>query len=477
MSGKNKHRNANDYLQYLKGELSRQERHSFEKGLEADPFEQEALEGLETLEIEQAEEDILYLHNRLRKRLSRRRRVAFYSVAATVASLLIVGTVFLKLQNFNPSSDEKQVYTEDFFDPGPPEAEAEEAPAPARESLQKMTEDVPVKELEPSRAVIEGKSEDEPLSPAQEKGQELPEKAPLKEGDPSIAIVEAQDAEPAKAETYDYALEEEQITHMEAEPQAMVSEKSVARSTQKSGRQKKSMARPVAQSPQEVSKAVVIQPDMEEALTGQVSGVVISAEDQGPIPGAIVENRALNSGVITDVEGRFDIAVKEDSPTTLVASFIGMETQEYQVSDGAEVELLMQPDAIALEEVVIVGHVSPRESSPTGATYVVRSDENEAIPEYSVAEPSVGYNAYKKYIEEHIQFPVTDIETDKAVVVLKFKITSQGEISEVSALRSPGELFSEEAISLLKEGPSWNPASNENGPMDDWIRMRIVFKR
>jgi len=431
MSGKNKHRSANDYLQYLKGELSNQERHAFEKGPEADPFEQEAMEGLETLETEQAEQDILYLHNRLRKRLSRRRRVTFYSVAATVASLLIVGTLFLKIQNFNPSPDEKQVYTEDFFDSGTPEAEAEE-----------------------------------PVSPTQERVQELPEKAPLKVIDPTIAIVEAQDAEPAEAETYDYAMEEDPITHMEAEPVAKAAENTVAQTTQKSGRQKKSMAQPV-----------VSQEELEQMLTGQVSGVVISAEDQGPIPGAIVENRALNSGVITDMEGRFDIAVQEDSPTTLVASFIGMETQEYQVSDGAQVELLMQPDAIALEEVVIVGHVSQREHSPVSSTKVVRSDEKEGDPEYSVAEPSVGYKAYKKYIEEHIQFPVADIETDKAVVVLKFKITSQGEISEVSALRSPGELFSEEAISLLKEGPSWNPASNENGPIDDWIRMRIVFKR
>ncbi len=455
MSGKNKHRSANDYLQYLKGELSRQERHAFEKGLEADPFEQEAMEGLETLENEQTEQDILYLHNRLRKRLSRRRRVAFYSVAATVASLLIVGTVFLKIQNFNPSPDEKQVYTEDFFDPGPPEAEAEELLSPTQEKVQELPEKAPLKEIEPNRAVAEGKPKDEP----------------------SIAIVEVQVAEQAEAETFEYAVEEDQITHMEAEPQAMAVEKSAARTTQKSGRQKKPMGQPRIQSPEESSRMAAEQIDLEKRLTGQVSGVVISAEDQGPIPGAIVENRALNSGVMTDVEGRFDIAVQEDSPTTLVASFIGMETQEYQVSDGAQVELLMQPDAIALEEVLIVGHVSQREHSPVSSTKVVNSDENEGIPDYSVAEPSVGYKAYKKYIEEHIQFPVADIETDKAVVVLKFKITSLGEISEVSALRSPGESFSEEAIRLLKEGPAWNPASNENGPTDDWIRMRIVFKR
>ncbi len=164
MSGKNKHRSANDYLQYLKGEISSQDRHAFEKGLEADPFEQEAMEGLESLETGQTEQDILYLHMRLRKRLSRRRRVAFYSVAATVASLLIVGTVFLKIHDFNPSSDEKQVYPEEAFVSGTPseaqaippaqkEAEAEEPESPAQVRTQEIPQAATIKESEPIKIV------------------------------------------------------------------------------------------------------------------------------------------------------------------------------------------------------------------------------------------------------------------------------------------------------------------------------------
>ncbi len=455
MSGKNKHRSANDYLQYLKGEISSQERHAFEKGLEADPFEQEAMEGLESLETGQAEQDILYLHNRLRKRLSRRRRVAFYSVAATVASLLIVGTVFLKIHDFNPSSDEKQVYPEEAFDSGtPPEA---------------LT-------ITPAQQETEA---EEPVSPTQERGQESTEKTPVKEIEP-IKIVDQKEAELEKVETYDFALAEEEkaevevsmmaapapITHMEAEPKARDTEDRVTQSARNSGKRKKSMAQPVAQSPQEISM-----------LTGKVSGIVISAEDQGPISGAIVENRELNSGVFTDLDGRFDIAVQEDTPNTLVASFIGMETQEYSVTGETDIELILEPDPITLEEVVVVGHVSHRASSPVSSTQVVRYDDQEGAADYLIAEPSVGYKEYKKYIEEHIQFPVDDTVTEKAVVVLKFNITRSGEISDVTALRSPGELFSAEAIRLLMEGPAWNPASTDKGTKDEQVRMRIVFKR
>ena len=72
MSGKKKYKTAGEFLRYLRGELSGRERHAFERELEADPFEKEALEGLESLSGDEAEEDILSLHARLRKRLSRR---------------------------------------------------------------------------------------------------------------------------------------------------------------------------------------------------------------------------------------------------------------------------------------------------------------------------------------------------------------------------------------------------------------------
>ena len=451
MSHKKEHRSANEYLQYLKGELSNRERHAFEKGLEADPFEQEAMEGLEPLDSEQAEQDMLYLHNRLRRRLSRRRRVAFYSVAATVASLLIVGTVFLKIHDFNPGSEEKQVYQEESFDTSTPQ-EAQPLPPAQKET------DI-----------------SEPISPTPERTVPMPQAAPMKEGepakdapkgrskgDPEIKVVDVQDEEPDETEVYDFAMAEEPITHMEAEPMVRAGENKAAPSTQKFGKRKKSLVQPTAQSPQEISNVVANDRELEQMLTGKVTGIVISAEDQGPIPGAIVENRALNSGVFTDLDGQFDIPVQEDTPTTLVASFIGMETQEYQVSDGAHVELVMLPDATTLDEVVVVGYLA--------------QDEEKGM-DYRVPEPAIGYKNYKQYVEQNIEFPQENKDLQRAIVVLKFKVTRTGEIKEVVALKSPGEAFTREAARLLMEGPSWNPASTDTGTKDESVRMRIVFKK
>ena len=104
MSAKRKYRTPNEYLKYLKGELSREERNTFERDLQADPFEMDAMEGMEQIPARELEEDMLSLHASLNKRLKRRKRRNFYYAAASVASLLIVGTVFLNIYNLKLTS-------------------------------------------------------------------------------------------------------------------------------------------------------------------------------------------------------------------------------------------------------------------------------------------------------------------------------------------------------------------------------------
>jgi hypothetical protein len=190
----------------------------------------------------------------------------------------------------------------------------------------------------------------------------------------------------------------------------------------------------------------------------------------------VVVNREMNSGVYTDQEGRFGIPVQEDSQTTLVASFIGMETQEYQVKNGTHLELVMQPDAATLDEVVVVGYVSGQDMQATGSAFdLYQAEEKEGV-EYTVAEPSTGFKKYRRYIKDNIRYP-GGLDTKREVVVLKFTVTKKGAMEDITPLKSPGPAFTEEAIRLLTEGPPWTPASNELGPRDDMVRIRIVFSR
>ncbi len=200
-----------------------------------------------------------------------------------------------------------------------------------------------------------------------------------------------------------------------------------------------------------------------ESPAGQVSGIVVSSEDMDPLPGATIMIRGTHSTTVADMEGRFTLPT-EDSPTTVVASFIGMETEEYQLEPKSENQLVMQPDAATLDEIVVVS------SSKT-------IKAGETSPSYASAKPSGGYENIRDYIEKNMVFPDLYTPGEREVVILMFNVTSGGLITGIQALKTPGESYTREAIRLLKEGPQWSPASLNGNPVDEQVRIRIVFKK
>ena len=63
----------------------------------------------------------------------------------------------------------------------------------------------------------------------------------------------------------------------------------------------------------------------------QVTGHIISAEDNQPMIGVSVLEKGTLNGVITDIDGNYKIIVTK-SPATLQFSYIGMKTVERQVT-------------------------------------------------------------------------------------------------------------------------------------------------
>ena len=85
-------------LAYLRGKLSERERNALEKEFQRDPFQADAAEGLSMLGEEEVVEDLARLRSAIYRRASRRRRIAWYSAAAAIASLLVVSTIFFNLE-------------------------------------------------------------------------------------------------------------------------------------------------------------------------------------------------------------------------------------------------------------------------------------------------------------------------------------------------------------------------------------------
>ncbi len=85
------------------------------------------------------------------------------------------------------------------------------------------------------------------------------------------------------------------------------------------------------------------------AQTG-FSGTVISGEDGQPIIGASVMVQGSKTGTVTDVDGKFTIAVPAGQK--LVISYVGMETITVTPKDAMTVTL--HPNT-TLNEVVVTG--------------------------------------------------------------------------------------------------------------------------
>ncbi len=104
-----------------------------------------------------------------------------------------------------------------------------------------------------------------------------------------------------------------------------------------------------------------------------VTGTVVG-DDGAPIPGVAVIVKGTTIGSVTDIDGNYTIANVPEG-ATLVASFVGMKSQEIVVGNQSSINITMAVDAIGLEEVVAIGYGTSRKEDLTGAIVNVKAEE------------------------------------------------------------------------------------------------------
>lgn len=97
-----------------------------------------------------------------------------------------------------------------------------------------------------------------------------------------------------------------------------------------------------------------------------ISGTVTDDQGEAVISGTVkVKNGS--TGTITDINGKYTLSVPSNA--TLVFSYIGYITQEFKVSElkSNVLNVVLQSDTKALDEVVVVGYGTMRKSDLTGS--------------------------------------------------------------------------------------------------------------
>ncbi|MBP1674230.1 MAG: TonB-dependent receptor, partial [Bacteroidetes bacterium] len=109
-----------------------------------------------------------------------------------------------------------------------------------------------------------------------------------------------------------------------------------------------------------------------------VTGTVVD-ENKVPVAGANVVVKGTQVGAITDALGKYSIAVPS-AGNTLVISFIGYTSQEVPIGTSSVINVTLQTESLALDEIVVVGYSTQRRADVTGAISSVSSERITALP-------------------------------------------------------------------------------------------------
>lgn len=112
--------------------------------------------------------------------------------------------------------------------------------------------------------------------------------------------------------------------------------------------------------------------EMQQQTKNMLTGVVLD-EFSEPLPGAQIQVKGTTRGVITGLDGDFQIEVK--SGEVLVFSYLGYKKLEQTYKGEKVVSIKMIPDSEVLEDVVIIGYGQQKKNSVVSSINSIGNEE------------------------------------------------------------------------------------------------------
>lgn len=104
-----------------------------------------------------------------------------------------------------------------------------------------------------------------------------------------------------------------------------------------------------------------------------IAGTVTEASTKDPMPGVTVQVKGTTSGTISDVNGNYTLRAKMGE--TLVFSTVGMKTIERKITSKSPINVALEEDNVALDQVVVIGYGTVKKSHLSGAVGSVGTKE------------------------------------------------------------------------------------------------------
>lgn len=124
------------------------------------------------------------------------------------------------------------------------------------------------------------------------------------------------------------------------------------------------------------------------AQTRKITGAIKDA-DNSPLTGVSIQVKGTNKATTTDARGLFSMGISGND-RTLVVSYVGMETQEVDVSGKSNLQIQLKAGVSTLGDVVVVGYGITKKATITGSIVSVNGNEVMKAPVTNVSNSLVG---------------------------------------------------------------------------------------
>ncbi len=451
-----------DIEKYLKGELTPSQMNALEKKALSDPFLADALEGAQSLQSHDLQQDLADLKAALNKRIGQQKNPLWVWGSRVAAGLIIIAlSTYVVIRLSVKDNSKLALNKQNELPPAPAIADSSTKGADSADARNERL--LSMKSPETTDVKKEKGKSAESEAPTT-RSQEQPLIADLAEDDSQqeedLKEEAAQRADSKDAENPVGGVPGEKNAKLEAkEPPAQASAPREENKKDTDGFVTESARRQSAAGAAEKSKAL-----SDKINRRVVRGKVTFSEDGTALPGVNVIVKGTNEGTVTDTQGNYQVSVS-DPGANLVFSFIGFSSKEDSIKSD-ELNVQLEADISELSEVVVVGYGSEN----------IRGALPFDSPVMELATPAGGRKVFKQYLEQNIRYPEQAIKNEvEGKVTVQFTIETTGQLSDFRVIRGIGFGCDEEVIRLIKNGPKWSPSKKDAEPIRDKVKVRMRF--
>lgn len=102
---------------------------------------------------------------------------------------------------------------------------------------------------------------------------------------------------------------------------------------------------------------------------------IVKDKDGVALPGVTILLKDSSLGVVTDINGHFQLTVPDQTGVTLVFSFVGMDTREIVVKEVKPLVVILQEKVAEMDEVVVTGYYTLSRERSAGSFSRVDAEE------------------------------------------------------------------------------------------------------